>query len=432
LDLENEHIVLREQLRRGGGYARLLGNSPPMIKLFKLISKVSQNHYPVLIQGESGTGKELVARSIHESGPLANKPFLPVDCGSLVPTLIESELFGYMRGAFTGAVRAKEGLLEAAGDGTVFLDEIGEMPVDLQSKFLRALQEKEVRPLGSNRRVKIAARIIAATNRDLEAAVHQGHFRKDLYFRLNVVCLKLPPLRERKNDIPLLVSHLIEKYKPAGKPRLAVSEEAMRRLMAYDWPGNVRELENCIERAVALGSGPVLQSSDLTTNVLHGRNSVAHGMAASADRGSRSLSLPSNSAAGNVGSRMPPLKPVPGAGDVFVSSLPNGSHSSGSGSMGDFPRSGWRSSVPPLPASRRPFSAGSLPTPLPGAASRPASGAPPSDGALEARIIPLAELEKRAIVSAVWEAGGDKLLAARLLGIGKTTLYRKLKEYGSS
>src|SRR6266404_3753725 len=160
-------MMPREQVRQGG-FCRLLGTSPPMQKLFKLVAKVSKHRYPVLIQGESGTGKELVARSIHESGPWASRPFLPIDCGTLVPTLIESELFGYVRGAFTGAVRAKEGLLEAAGNGTVFLDEIGEMPMDLQSKVLRSLQEKEVRPIGSNRRVRIEARIIAATNRDLD------------------------------------------------------------------------------------------------------------------------------------------------------------------------------------------------------------------------------------------------------------------------
>jgi two-component system response regulator HydG len=427
LDLETENQVLREQVRKGC-YARLLGNSPPMLKLFKLISKVSQNHYPVLIQGESGTGKELVARSIHDSGPLVNKPFLPIDCGSLVPTLIESELFGYVRGAFTGAVRTKEGLLEAAGGGTVFLDEIGEMPVDLQSKFLRTLQEKEVRPVGSNRRIKIEARIIAATNRDLEVAVQQGHFRKDLYFRLNVVSLRLPPLRERKSDIPLLVNHLIEKYKPVGKPRMVVSEDAMNRLMAYDWPGNVRELENCIERAVALGSGPVLQSSDLTTNLQYGRAVAEHSMAVTGEGGSRSMAAAADSAAGNVGNR-PPLRSLPGTGDAFIPSLPNGGASGsgapGSASFGGFPRSGWTSSSP-APASRRPF-------PMPSAAldsSAPAVAQP--EGSLQDRIIPLAELEKRAICSAVREASGDKLLAARLLGIGKTTLYRKLKEYGTS
>ncbi len=330
-ELVSENRLLREQVRHGGGYGRLLGTSLPMQKLFKLIDKVSQNNYPVLIHGESGTGKELVARSIHITGPRSDRPFMPVDCGALVPTLIESELFGYVRGAFTGAVRTKQGLLEAAQGGTVFLDEIGELPVDLQAKLLRALQEKEIRPVGSTRGVKIDVRIIAATNRDLEMAIEQGAFRKDLYYRLNVVTLKLPPLRERKGDIPLLINHFLEKFRQPGRPRPTLSEEAMTRLMAYDWPGNVRELENCIERAVALGSGPVLQSADLASNLQNFRA--------------------------------------------------------------------------PAPTS----------TPF----------------AVEERVIPLRELERRAILRAVTDAGGDKLLAARLLGIGKTTLYRKLKEYSA-
>ncbi len=342
LELVSENRVLREQVKHGG-YGQLLGASSAMQKLFKLIVKVSQSHYPVLIQGESGTGKELVARSIHESGPLASRPFLPVDCGTLVPTLIESELFGYVRGAFTGAVRTKEGLFESARGGTVFLDEIGELPVDLQAKLLRALQEKEIRPVGSNRRVKIDLRIIAATNRDLDLAIQQGSFRKDLYFRLNVVSVRLPPLRERKSDIPLLVSHFLDKFAPKGRPRPTLSEEAMHRLMGYEWPGNVRELENCIERAVALGSGPVLQSADLASNLQHHR-------------------------------------PV------------------------------WAS----FPAQ-----------PGPVLTELPVSGS--SDGG----VVPLRDLEKTAILRAVAEAGGDKLLAARMLGIGKTTLYRKLKEYQS-
>lgn len=376
LDLENENRVLREQLRQGGEFCGLWGTSPSMQRLFKLISKVSQNHYPVLIQGESGTGKELVAHSIHDSGPLRQKAFLPIDCGSLVPTLIESELFGYVRGAFTGATQSKEGLLQAAQGGTVFLDEIGEMPVDLQSKFLRALQEKEVRPVGSSRRVKINARVIAATNRDLETAVQQGTFRKDLYFRLNVVTLRIPPLRERKSDIPALVSHFIEKFVPQGKPRLTMSDDAMAKLMVYDWPGNVRELENCIERAVALGSGPVLHSGDLTTNLQYGRSTNSSTFAAIAPAGRRA-SFPAPERAGRQASP----KPEPGEGFVPV-------------------------------------------------ISPPAAEGIPEKGTT--RIIPIAELEKRAIFDAIRESGGDKLLAARLLGIGKTTLYRKLKEYGDT
>ncbi len=182
-----------------------------MEKLYRIIAKAAQSSHPVLILGESGTGKEMVARSIHFSGPYRDKPFIPVDCGSLVPTLIESELFGYVKGAFTGAVQAKEGLLAIAEGGTLFLDEIGELPVDLQAKLLRAIQEKEIRPVGSTKRIAINVRILAATNRDLEQAVAQATFRRDLYFRLNVLSLRIPPLRERRQDIPLLVGYFLER-----------------------------------------------------------------------------------------------------------------------------------------------------------------------------------------------------------------------------
>ncbi len=199
-DLESRK--LRERLRTQEGMGNLIGRSPAMEKLYRILSKVAYSSHPVLILGESGTGKELVARAIHFNGANSAKPFIPVDCGSLVPTLIESELFGYVKGAFTGANRAKDGLLVAAAGGTVFLDEIGELPLDLQSKLLRALQEKEVRPVGATHAVPIDVRILAATNRDLSTMVERGSFRKDLFFRLNVVNLKIPPLRERKQDIP--------------------------------------------------------------------------------------------------------------------------------------------------------------------------------------------------------------------------------------
>jgi two-component system response regulator HydG len=217
----------------------------------------------VLILGESGTGKELVARSIHFSGARKDRPFVPVDCSSLVPTLIESELFGHVKGAFTGAQHGKQGLLEAANGGTLFLDEIGDMPVDLQAKLLRALQEREVKPVGSTERRRINVRVMAATNRDLDGAIRTGAFRQDLYFRLNVVQVKLPALRERKSDIPLLVMAFLDKFCDPQLPARSISEEAMRHLVAYDWPGNVRELENCIERAVALSSGPIVRVADL-------------------------------------------------------------------------------------------------------------------------------------------------------------------------
>src|SRR5277367_69072 len=269
LEVDQENRILREQLRTRPGFGGLIGVSPKMQRVYRLIEKVSQHNYPVLILGESGTGKELVARSIHFSGTRRKDPFVPVDCSSLVPTLIESELFGYVKGAFTGATQAKTGLMQSAGSGTLFLDEIGDLPVDLQAKLLRALQEREVKPVGSNDRISIATRIIAATNRDLDEAVRQGQFRQDLFFRLNVVQIKLPPLRERKSDIPILVNSFLEKFSdPNGSVR-TISQDAMTRLIGYDWPGNVRELENAIERAVALGSGPLLHVGDLPSNLQH-------------------------------------------------------------------------------------------------------------------------------------------------------------------
>jgi len=324
LELDEENRVLREQLRTRPGFAGLIGLSPKMQRVYKLIEKVSQHNYPVLILGESGTGKELVARSIHFAGTRSSRPFAPVDCSSFVPTLIESELFGYMKGAFTGANQTKRGLMEAAGNGTLFLDEIGDLPVDLQAKLLRAIQEKEIRPVGSTDRISISVRVIAATNRDLETAVREGRFRQDLYFRLNVVQIKLPPLRERKGDIPLLVNSFLEKFSDTDGPIRTVAEDMMTKLMAWDWPGNVRELENVIERAVALGTSSLLHVGDLPSNLQYGANEK----------------LPQN--------------------DV---------------------------------------------------------------------LLPLEELERRAIKRALRESGGDKLAAARLLGIGKTTLYRKLKQY---
>jgi two-component system response regulator HydG len=323
-EADQENRVLRETLRTRPGFGGLIGLSLKMQKVYRLIEKVAQHAYPVLILGESGTGKELVARSAHFSGVRRNRPFIPVDCSSLVPTLIEAELFGYVKGAFTGAMHTKQGLMEIADNGTLFLDEIGDMPIDMQAKLLRALQEKEVRPVGGTERVPLSARIIAATNRDLEAAVRQGTFRQDLFFRLNVVQIKMPPLRERKTDIPVLVNSFLEKFSEANGKLRTISEDAMSRLMAYDWPGNVRELENAIERAVALGSGPILHAGDLPTSLQYG-----------------------------TGERTP--------------------HND--------------------------------------------------------ELLPLEVLERRAILRALKEAGGDKLAAARILGIGKTTLYRKLKQY---
>ncbi len=324
IHLDQENRILREQLRSRPGFGGLIGVSTKMQRVYRLIERVSQHNYPVLILGESGTGKELVARSIHFLGARRQKNFVPVDCSSLAPTLIESELFGYVKGAFTGAQQNKKGLLESAEDGTLFLDEIGDLPVDMQAKLLRALQEREVKPVGSNDRIPLKARIMAATNRDLEASIRAGTFRQDLYFRLNVVQIKIPPLRDRKTDIPLLVSSFLEKFAEAEHPPRTITEEAMRRLIAYDWPGNVRELENAVERAVALGSGTTVLLNDLPSNL------------------------------------------------QFAS---------------------------------------------------------PEHPPAEDELVPLEVMERRAIFRALRETGGDKLAAAKLLQIGKTTLYRKLKEY---
>jgi len=329
LRLKTENRLLRETIKSRHGFGNIIGRAPDMEKLYRIIAKAGQTSHPVLILGESGTGKELVAKSIHFAGIFRSKPFIPVDCGSLVPTLIESELFGHVRGAFTGATNPKDGLLAIAEGGTVFLDEIGELPVDLQAKLLRAIQEKEIRPVGSVKRVPIHVRILAATNRDLEHAVAGGTFRRDLFFRLNVLTLRIPPLRERRQDIPLLVAHLLERIGHEAGTEKTISDEALKALLSYDWPGNVRELENSLERACALSSANEIQLRDLPTQIY-----------------SAPVEL------------------------MSVSQPPNG-------------------------------------------------------------IIPIAELEKHTILNALAQVNGDKMLAARLLGIGKTTLYRKLKEYES-
>src|SRR5213075_2058211 len=238
LKLKTENRVLREKIRSRQGFGSIIGRAPEMDKLYRIIAKAAHSIHPVLIFGESGTGKEMVARAIHYSGPLRDKPFIPVDCGSLVPTLIDSELFGYVKGAFTGANQSKEGLLAIAQGGTVFLDEVGELPVDLQAKMLRALQEKEIRPVGSTKQVPINVRILAATNRDLEQAVMQGESRRDLYFRLNVLSLRIPALRERRQDVPLLAGHILERLSQSSGRAHELSDDAMKALLAYDWPGN--------------------------------------------------------------------------------------------------------------------------------------------------------------------------------------------------
>ena len=328
LKLKTANRSLREQIKSRQGFGNMVGRSPEMEKLYRIIAKAAQSSHPVLILGESGTGKEMVARSIHFSGPCADKPFIPVGCGSLVPTLIESELFGYVKGAFTGAMQAKDGLLAIAEGGTVFLDEVGELPVDLQAKLLRAIHEKEIRPVGSTKRIAINVRILAATNRDLEQAVAQGMFRRDLYFRLNVLSLRIPALRERRQDIPLLAGFFLDRLSRTSGQERTISEEALKILLAYDWPGNVRELENCLERSCAFTSNSIIQVRDLPSDI-HGTHNLVVG---------------------------------------------------GNGS---------------------------------------------------AKIVPIEQLEKQTILNTIEQLNGDKLQAARLLGIGKTTLYRKLKEYAA-
>src|SRR5438270_5278808 len=234
VNLAAENRVLRQKVKSKEGFGNIIGRSPEMEKLYRFICKAASSAHPVLITGESGTGKEMVARSIHFSGPYRDKPFIPVDCGSLVPTLIESELFGYVKGAFTGANQSKEGLLAIAQGGTVFLDEVGELPIDLQAKLLRAIQEKEIRPVGSTKVIPIDVRILAATNKDLEHAVAQGTFRRDLYFRLNVLSLKIPPLRERRQDIPLLTGYFLEKLSRASGQERTLNDDAVKALLAYD------------------------------------------------------------------------------------------------------------------------------------------------------------------------------------------------------
>jgi two-component system, NtrC family, response regulator AtoC len=263
--LVEENEFLRQRMDSETAVHGIVGSSAKIQEVLRVASRLKDTRTSVLISGESGTGKELIARAIHFRGAFANRPFVAVDCGSLVPTLIESELFGYEKGAFTGALKSKQGLFQSADTGSVFLDEIGELPLELQAKLLRVLQEKEIRPVGSNQRVKVDVRIIAATNRDLEAAYKNGTFRKDLYFRLNVVTVHVPALRERRSDIPMLVQWFCERYAPGAD--LRVSSAAMKALMNYDWPGNVRELENGIERAVALGNGSRIDVSDLPPSI---------------------------------------------------------------------------------------------------------------------------------------------------------------------
>jgi DNA-binding NtrC family response regulator len=264
--LVDENQFLRSRVDTESDLHGIVGSSAKIQDVLRMVSRLKDTRTPVLITGESGTGKELVARAMHFRGSFAKQPFVAVDCGSLVPTLIESELFGYEKGAFTGALKSKTGLFQSANGGTIFLDEIGELPPELQAKLLRVLQEKEIRPVGSNQRIKVDVRVIAASNRDLESEYQKGTFRKDLYFRLNVVTVHLPALRDRRSDIPMLVHWFLERYAPGGS--VQITSAAMKCLLQYDWPGNVRELENCIERAIALGDRSTIDISDLPATIV--------------------------------------------------------------------------------------------------------------------------------------------------------------------
>ncbi len=261
---EGSDAAEAEKLSSSYEKAGLTGRSPAMIELYKEIARVAPSRSTVLITGESGTGKELVARSIHKHSPRASKPFVPVNCGALAETLLESELFGYVRGAFTGASSDRKGLWEEAEGGTLFLDEAGETSPAMQVKLLRALQEGEIRRVGSTKPVNVDARVVAATNRDLEKEVRAGRFREDLFYRLSVVNLRVPPLRERRGDVPLLAERFLRAASEnAGRGRLRLSEEALARLVSYDWPGNVRELESAVEYAALHARGSEVAAEDL-------------------------------------------------------------------------------------------------------------------------------------------------------------------------
>lgn len=262
--LLSENVYLRKQLQGRFEFANIVGTSPAMRVVFERMSRIVKTDSTVLITGESGTGKELVARALHYNGMRKHKPFVAVNCSAIPELLLESELFGHVRGSFTGAIRDKAGKFEAANHGTIFLDEIGTMPLHLQTKLLRVLQEQEVERVGSNKSVKLDVRVLSATNSDLELLIRQGQFREDLYYRLNVIPLHLPPLRERKQDIMALVAVFLEKcYRLMGRSQMTISRRALEALEQYSWPGNVRELENLVERLVALTEGDIINIDDL-------------------------------------------------------------------------------------------------------------------------------------------------------------------------
>lgn len=259
--LEDENRRLRRAVERASSFGELEGKSPQMNEIYALIRRVSGNNSNILITGESGTGKEVVARTIHFTGTRKDRPFVPINCTAMPEGLLESELFGHVRGAFTGAHASKKGLFETAEGGTLFLDEIGDMPLQLQGKLLRVLQDREVRPVGGTQSIRVDVRIVAATNQDLDKHIDSGDFRQDLYYRLNVIPIEIPPLRERPDDIPVLAEAFLRKHSEDARYRL--TEGAVRKLMSARWPGNARELENCIERALAMTDSHEITANDV-------------------------------------------------------------------------------------------------------------------------------------------------------------------------
>jgi two-component system response regulator PilR (NtrC family) len=276
--LQQENLLLRTEFQSHHGLEHIVGASPPMVEVFKMVRAIAPTPSTVLINGESGTGKELIAKALHTLSPRGVAPFVSINCGALPESLLESELFGHMKGAFTDAHQNKKGLFEAAHRGTLFLDEVGETPPAMQVKLLRALQERRIRRVGGTEEVDVDVRVIAATNRPLEPRVKERAFREDLFYRLNVIPIHLPPLRERRDDIPMLAGQFLRRFaEEMGKKVNQISPEAMRKLVSYSWPGNVRELENVIERAVALETSPAIRPERLPESVaeLERRNDVA-------------------------------------------------------------------------------------------------------------------------------------------------------------
>ncbi|MCX7794573.1 MAG: sigma-54 dependent transcriptional regulator [Thermodesulfovibrionales bacterium] len=268
--LQRENILLRREIEKHYDFSHIIGESPAIKKIIEEVKKIAKAKSNVLLLGETGTGKELIARAIHFSSSRAERPFIPINCSAIPENLLESEFFGHVRGAFTGAVSSKRGLFEEANGGTVFLDEIGELSPGLQAKLLRVLEDQEIRPIGSNQSVKVDIRFISATNRDLLQLVKEGRFREDLYYRINVITIQLPPLRERGNDIELLLNYFVEKYsREHGKNLVKIDRDVIEILKAYNWPGNIRELQNIIERAVLVSDNGVIKKEHLPENLLH-------------------------------------------------------------------------------------------------------------------------------------------------------------------